>query len=110
MPHPPEMSPSMIHWGAPTGHGRPARGETPGIGMGMDGVLKECRIGGLRPEAQLRGWALAIGAALGWPGPQEPGALPGRRGRKESNRLIRIDERIESLDFTHQNPKVSRNE
>jgi hypothetical protein len=49
-------------------------------------------------------------AALGWPGPQEPGALPGRRGRKESYRLIRIDERIESLDFTHQNPKVSRNE
>lgn len=78
--------------------------------MGMDGVLKERRIGGLWPGAQLRGWAVAIGAALGWPGPQEPGALPGRRGRKESNRLIRIDERIESLDFTHQNPKVSRNE
>jgi hypothetical protein len=45
----------MIHLGAPTGHGIPARGETPGIGMGMDGVLKERRIGGLRPEAQLRG-------------------------------------------------------
>ena len=61
-------------------------------------------------------WGAAAGvgfsdwAALGWPGPQESGALPGRRGRKESNRLIRIDERIESLDFTRQNPKVSRNE
>ena len=99
----------MIHWGAPTGPGRPARGETPGIGMGMDGVLKERRIGGLWPGAQLRG-GFSEWAALGWPGPQEPGALPGRRGRKESNRPIRIDERIESLDFTRQNPKVSRNE
>lgn len=103
----------MIHWGAPptrdesvddsgapTGHGIPARGATPGVGRGTDGVLKERRIGGLWPGAQLRG-GFSDWAALGW---------PGRRGRKESNRPIRIDERIESLDFTHQNPKVSRNE
>ena len=64
----------MIHWGAPptrdesvddsgapTGHGIPARGATPGVGRGTDGVLKERRIGGLGPGAQLRGWALAIG-------------------------------------------------
>jgi hypothetical protein len=112
----------MIHWGAPptrdesvddsgapTGHGIPARGATPGVGRGTDGVLKERGIGGLWPGAQLRR-GFSDWAALGWPGPQEPGALPGRRGRKESNRPIRIDERIESLDFTHQNPKVSRNE
>jgi hypothetical protein len=34
----------MIDWGAPQGHGIPARGETPALGVGMDGVLKERRM------------------------------------------------------------------
>ena len=32
VPRQPGISLSMNHWGAPTGHGIPARGETPGMG------------------------------------------------------------------------------
>ena len=100
----------MIPLGCPNGARHTSPGCNPGVSDGR----------GSRSEGTPHRWPVAWGAAagvgfsdwapLGWPGPQEPGALPGRRGRKESNRLIRIDERIESLDFTHQNPKVSRNE
>jgi hypothetical protein len=88
----------MIDWGAPQGHGIPARGETPALGVGMDGVLKERRIGS--PESV---GAVAAVSFSAW-------ALPERRLRKESNCLIRIDDQIASLDFTHQNPRVSWNE
>ena len=77
------------------------------LGVGMDGVLKERRIGGPESVGAVAAVSFSAWAPLGWPGPLEPGALPGRRVRKESNRLIRIDDWIESLDFTHQNPKVS---
>ena len=75
--------------------------------MGMDGVLKERGIGSPESVGAVAAVSFSAWAPLGWHGPLEPGALPGRRVRKESNRLIRIDDRIESLDFTHQNPKVS---
>ncbi len=100
----------MIDWGAPQGHGIPARGETPALGVGMDGVLKERRIGSPESVGAVAAVSFSAGAASGWPGPLEPGALPERRVRKESNCLIRIDDQIESLDFTHQNPRVSWNE
>jgi len=100
----------MIDWGAPTGHGIPARGATPGYRMGVDRVLKERRIGSPELVGAVAAVSFSAWAALGWPGPQEPGALPERRVRKESSCLIRIDDQIESLDFTHQNPRVSWNE
>ena len=75
--------------------------------MGVDRVLKERRIGSPESMGAAAAVSFSAWAASGWPGPLEPGALPGRRVRKESNRLIRIDDWIESLDFTHQNPKVS---
>jgi hypothetical protein len=78
--------------------------------MGVDRVLKERRIGSPEPVGSVAAVSFCAWAALGWPGPQEPGALPERRVRKESSCLIRIDDQIESLDFTHQNPRVSWNE
>ena len=96
----------MIDWGAPTGHGIPAGGETPVLGVGMHGVLKERRIGSPESVGAVAAVSFSAGAASGWPGPLQPGALPERRLRKESNCLIRIDDQIASLDFTHQNPRV----
>jgi hypothetical protein len=100
----------MIDWGAPTGHGIPARGATPGYRMGVDRVLKERRIGSPESVGAVAAVSFSGWAALGWPGPQEPSEPQERRVRKESSCLIRIDDQIESLDFTHQNPRVSWNE
>lgn len=69
-----------------------------------------CPNGGPESVGAVAAVSFSAWAASGWPGPLEPGALPGRRVRKESNCLVRIDDQIESLDFTHQNPRVSWNE
>jgi hypothetical protein len=62
----------MIDWGAPQGHGIPARGETPALGVGMDGVLKERRIGSPESVGAVAAVSFSAWAASGWPGQQEP--------------------------------------
>ena len=63
----------MNHWGAPTGHGIPARGETPGIGCGYgwrsEGTPHRWpRVGGRCSGGQLQrlGAAGLAGAAGAW--------------------------------------------
>ena len=65
----------MIDWGAPTGHGIPARGGTPALGVGMDGVLKERRIGSPESVGAVAAVSFSAWAASGWPGLQEPSEL-----------------------------------
>jgi len=70
----------MIDWGAPTGHGIPARGATPGYRMGVDRVLKERRIGSPESVGAVAAVSFSAWAPLGWSGPQEPGGTTGAAG------------------------------